>query len=253
MEFKNDKMKAAMRALRDKENQFTIQHMVDSLITSQLLVPAQWDKDPVEEQGQMIFSPDTKFQLMVINDDRNNCYFPMFTSMEELKKWDTENEIQSLVMSFEQYLPFVEISKDTVRGIVVNPYSENVPFTCDYILQVNQERIKNLREHSIDAAEQFNLREPVANVEALKAQLAELGNTYTEIKSIYLLERLVKDQPSHWFVVVDMDPENPKLFQVIGETSRPFAKGKGTEFLFASTKEGRLVAEQYDPVYKEGV
>ena len=66
-QFRNTAMKQAIKSLRQDENPITIQHMRDCLVVGQLLVPAQWDKDPVKDNhGQMVFSPDTKFQLMVM-------------------------------------------------------------------------------------------------------------------------------------------------------------------------------------------
>ena len=69
--FKNTEMKKAIVALRQNENALTIQQMNDALITGQLLAPAQWDKAPeADENGQMVFAPDTKFQLLVYQHGR---------------------------------------------------------------------------------------------------------------------------------------------------------------------------------------
>lgn len=250
--FRNTTMKKAIVSLRQDENPLTIQHLRDCLIMGQLLVPAQWDKDPIRDKhGQMVFSPDTKFQLMVIADDAGEYYFPMFTSMEELRKWDKEGEVQSLVMTFDQYLPFVKVAQNDIKGIVIDPYSEDVPLTCEYILDIDKQKEDEFQERNIDANDEFNLREPVANVEALTSQLKYLGGRYPEIKSIYLKERLVKGKPSHWFVMVDMDPENPELFRKMGTTCAPVAKGKGMEFMFASTQQGQKIAKENEPIYQE--
>lgn len=41
----------------------------------------------MNDKGQMIFEPNnTKFQLMIIETNQKDCYFPMFTDMEELRK-----------------------------------------------------------------------------------------------------------------------------------------------------------------------
>ncbi len=251
-QFKNKEMKEALSALRQNENEVTIERMNTCLISGQLIAPAQWDKPPVEnENGQMVFEPDTKFQLLVIADDQGNYYFPMFTSMEELRKWDKNNETESLVMTFEQYLPFIEMSKNDVFGIVLNAYSENVPISCQYILDLNADRLKNLTEHQVTSDELFDLRDPVGKVDDLRQSLIGVGQHYSEIKAIYLKERLVKNQPSHWFIVVDMVPENPKLFQILGESARPYAKGKGIEFLFASTPEGKKIVQENQGIYQE--
>lgn len=251
-QFRNTAMKQAIKSLRQDENPITIQHMRDCLVVGQLLVPAQWDKDPVKDNhGQMVFSPDTKFQLMVIADDEGNYYFPMFTSMEELRKWDKDEEVQSLVMTFDQYLPFVKVAQNDIQGIVIDPYSENVPLSCEYIIDISEQKDSEFQARDIRADDEFDLREPVANVEAMISQLQYLGKRYPEIKAIYFKERLVKGKPSHWFVMVDMDPENPEIFRSMGTTCAPVAKGKGIEFMFASTPQGEKIAQENQPIYQE--
>ena len=174
-QFRNTAMKQAIKSLRQDENPITIQHMRDCLVVGQLLVPAQWDKDPVKDNhGQMVFSPDTKFQLMVIADDEGNYYFPMFTSMEELRKWDKDEEGQSLVMTFDQYLPFVKVAQNDIQGIVIDPYSENVPLSCEYIIDISEQKDSEFQARDIRADDEFDLREPVANVEAMISQLQYL-------------------------------------------------------------------------------
>ncbi len=247
-EFRNKQMKKAMQALRKDENPITIENMKNVLVTTRLLVPAQWDKEPKTVNKQMVFDPDTQFQLMVITDQEGNCYYPMFTDMDELLKWDTERNVQSLVLTFDQYVPFIEMSKDSIYGIVINPYSESIPLSCQYILDMQKERMENLTKDSIE--DDSDLRDPVANITDMKNCLCALGEKYTEIQSIYVKERLVKNQPSHWFVVVDMNPENPKLFQILGEACRSVSKGKGIEFLFGNTPLGKQIMANNEPVYK---
>lgn len=252
-QFRNDQMKSALKLLRAEENQATVQHAIDMLVEGRLLAPAQWDKDPVQnEAGQMVFEPNTKFQLLIIEAADGRCYFPMFTDMDELNKWKLDEAPQSLVMNFEQYMPFVEMSKDSVEGIVINPFSENVPFLTPRLLALKQEVDKNkLKEKDISNNELFDLRQPVANVDALKAELAAIGNEQESIQAIYLQERLVKNEPSHWFVIVDMDPEETKLFQTIGQRCKPHARNKGIEFIFGSANVAKAIKESVEPVYQK--
>lgn len=252
MEFQNTQMKNALKLLRTEENEVTIQHAVDTLLETQLLAPAQWDKDPVEnEAGQLIFEPNTKFQLLIIEAADGRCYFPMFTDMQELEKWQLDQSPQSLVMNFEQYMPFVEMSKDNVEGIVINPFSENVPFLTDRLIRLKQEKEKSgLKETSIQQNDIFDLRNPVANVEALKEQLCAIAAEHENIQAVYLQERLVKNQPSHWFVIVDMDQEDTKIFQTMGQRCKPFARRKGIEFIFGSANVAQAVKEGVKPIYQ---
>ncbi len=250
--FKNIEMKNALKLLRTEENDITVQNAIDTLMKTQLLAPAQWDKDPVKnEKGQMVFEPNTKFQLLVIESSDGKLYFPMFTEMAELEKWKLEDQPQSLVMSFDQYMPFVEMSKDNVEGIVINPFTENVPFLAPRLIQLKQAKQKNsIHEKTIQQNEVFDMRSPVANVDDLKKELEKVGQENETIQAIYLQERLVKNEPSHWFVIVDMDPEDTKIFQGIAARCKPHAKGKALEFIFGSANVAINIKESIQPIYQ---
>ena len=70
------------------------------------------------------------------------------------------------------------------------------------------------------------------------------------IQAIYLQERLVKNEPSHWFVIVDMDPEDTKIFQGIAARCKPHAKGKALEFIFGSANVAINIKESIQPIYQ---
>ena len=66
-EFKNTQMKEALAKIKEKQTTETINTMLAALMTTKFLAPATWDKEPtMNDKGQMIFEPNTKFQLMII-------------------------------------------------------------------------------------------------------------------------------------------------------------------------------------------
>lgn len=253
-EFRNDELKEAIQAFQADENPDSVKHLMDVLTSTRLLAPAQWDKEPIQnEQGQMVFEPNTKFQLLIIQTDKNECYFPMFTDMEELRKWDKDAQIESLVMDFDQYIPFVEMGVKDVKGIVINPYGECLPFDSDFLISLHKQRkgMVNITENTLAEGERVNLRDPVRNVEKLVDKLCELAQEDDRIQKVYLRERLVKNKPSHWFVVVEMEQEDPKIFQKIGEGCKPVNFGKDIEFAFTNSMVGLDVARETQPIYEK--
>ena len=46
--------------------------------------------------------------------------------MDQLKKWDQDSEIHSLVMTYNQYMPFVKMALNQIHGIVIDPFGANV-------------------------------------------------------------------------------------------------------------------------------
>ena len=122
-EFKNTQMKEALAKIKEKQTTETINTMLAALMTTKFLAPATWDKEPtMNDKGQMIFEPNTKFQLMIIETNQKDCYFPMFTDMEELRKWNSDPKIRSLVLTFEQFMPFILILLEQIYQSQMNSY-----------------------------------------------------------------------------------------------------------------------------------
>ncbi|MGI6511465.1 MAG: enhanced serine sensitivity protein SseB C-terminal domain-containing protein [Catenisphaera adipataccumulans] len=248
--FKNTQMQEAMRAFQENGTPENTQRLMECLLTTRLLAPAEWDKDPVmDENGQMVFEPDTKFQLLLIETDTGDQYFPLFTDMQELEKWDKNHELQSLVMEFDQYIPFVEMGQGQVKGIVIDPYGASLPFDSDFLLNLQHQTDQQLKETTVKEGDDIRVRKPVRNVDKFVARLRELGADSPDIDAIYLKERLVKNKPSHWLVIVDMETENTKLFQKLGEGCRGMTYGKDMEFAFAKTQIGQELIKDVEPIY----
>ena len=186
--------------------------MLDAFILTNFLIPAQWDKDPSRnEKGVLVFEPNTQFQLSLIQNDKGDSFFPVFSSMDQLKKWDQDSEIHSLVMTYNQYMPFVKMALNQIHGIVIDPFGANVLLDCNL--------------------------------------LVEFGSSHPDILSIYLKERIVKDQPSHWFLVVDMINDDKQTIQDLGNFCTPVSYGKGFEFMFGSMELAKKIMADTIPTY----
>lgn len=252
-DFKNEQMKKALAEMKQNRNQVTINKMLQVLLTTQFLAPAIWDKDPqIDENGQMVFEPNTKFQLMIIETDKHDCFFPMFTDMEELKKWNKDPNVRSLVVTFKQFISFVEIAKKDIKGVVFDPFGANVPLSTDYLLKVkSMVTNSDLQENKIKKGDHVYMREPVMNVDDLRERLCECAKADSEISAIYLKERVEEGKPSHWFIIVETQNEDINKFETIGRTCHDVRHDKEMEFMFASTSLSQSVISNTTPVYKK--
>ena len=75
------------------------------------------------------------------------------------------------------------------------------------------------------------------------------GDSHRDIYSIYLKERIVKDQPSHWFLVVDMINDDKQTIQDLGNFCTPVSYGKGFEFMFGSMELAKKIMADTIPTY----
>ena len=74
--------------------------------------------------------------LLVSNPDRGN-YFPAYTSRELLQGFKTEQKFQGFAMKFADLANLSEQTPN-VRGFIINPDSEKLPFTKEILDNIKQ-------------------------------------------------------------------------------------------------------------------
>lgn len=57
----------------------------------------------------------------------------------------------------------------------------------------------------------------------------------------------------HWLVIVDMNPQDPKLFQRLGEACRGKTDNKDIEFIFSSMQVAQQIMADSMPIYTKGI
>ena len=134
-EFKNEKLQETLIVFNKEKTDSAFRNLLDAFVSTNFLIPAQWDKEPTRnEKGVLVFEPNTQFQLSLIQNDKGDSFFPVFSSMDQLKKWDQDSEIHSLVMTYNQYMPFVKMALNQIHGIVIDPFGANVLLDCNLLV-----------------------------------------------------------------------------------------------------------------------
>lgn len=250
MNFVNREMQEALKNLRETDTPQNRNKVLELLITTQLFVPATWDKSPqLDEHGNMTFPPDTHFSILTIQTTDKQRFFPFFTSKEESEKWAGSKNGKMLLLTFDQYIPIVEMAQKDIAGIVVDPYGINTPFQTPFLLGLKDHpRHTGLKETQILKGEKVSLRTP-KNVDDLKEILIKYGKEHANVRSIYFKERIVEDKPTHWFIVVDLEEEDPRYLQEMAHYCARCSHGKQFEFMFASMKLSQEIMEKNTPIY----
>lgn len=73
----------------------------------------------------------------MIQNDKEIVSF-LSSSMDQLKKWDQDSEIHSLVMTYNQYMPFVKMALNQIHGIVIDPFGANVLLDCNLLVELDK-------------------------------------------------------------------------------------------------------------------
>lgn len=252
MAYINQEMQKALETFKEQGTSENLNRVVASLLASPLYVPCQWDKEPVvDENGKRHFAPGTQFQLLTIQTTDGRKLFPFFTSKEEWEKWAPSKQAKMIALSFDQYMPVIEMAKDQVEGIVIDPMGSNVPLKSPFLVQLfKQPRKVNIEPTKIQKGEKVTLKNP-EKVQDLVDALCKYGKEHDNIYSIYFKERTVQDKPSHWFIIVDMEKEDPKFFQDMAHACARHSHGKHFEFLFANSPLGKEIVAKNEPIYSQ--
>lgn len=253
-QFSNPSLKEALAKMRQDQKRENVQAVLEELMSGQVLAPATWDKEPVKnEKGQLVFEPDTKFSLMVLSNQNQELYFPMFSDMASLQAWNPDKNIQSLVLSWEQFLSFAKLAEKDVKGIVFNPGTENIPFDSKFLLGAKEaSATPHLSPNKLNKGDTVYVREPASNVDDLRLALETAGGMVPEVGAIYLKERVNPEDENdkgHWFIIVDADKDDTQIFERIGHSISNFAHGKEIEFIFGSARLAQNIMQSSQPVY----
>lgn len=253
-EFVNDQLKNALEEFQRTASKEANNQVIFALLSGYFMVPASWDKEPIRnEKGETVFQKDTQFQLTTVETTDGRRFFPIFSSKAEFDRWKN-TDTKALVFTFDQFIPFVSMAKDSIAGIVIDPFGANMPFGTKFLLGLqNHPKHNPLEEKQIKKGEPVTLRDPIQDVTDLKEMIVDFCLGHASIKSVYLKERVVKEKPSHWFLVVDMEPENVDLFKDLGEACRSVNHGKEFEFIFASMNLAKKIMENNTPIYQKDV
>lgn len=247
--YNNIELKQALEALRKEENQETITQMARILRDGDILAPAIWDQEPTkDENGQLVFAPNTKIQLLLLQDDKKRYFFPMFTNYNELQEWNKDPKVHTLVLSFDQFMSFVEMAKDQVQGIVIDPFTTNVPIDVEFLEGIKNTKKAVIKPVKLPKGESLQVREPIKKIEALIDALFQAAQLIPSIQEIYLKERVDQDRV-HWLCIVNMNPQDPKIFQRLGEACRGKTDHKDIEFMFSTQPMVQQIMAVSTPIY----
>lgn len=257
-EYNNIELREALRVVKSDNTKENVKEMAKILLGSNLLIPAKWDKEPARnDKNQMVFAPNTQFQFALATTPKQEKFLVIFTSNYDYKHWDEKKLFNPMVLGFNQLLPMIENLPD-LKGIVVDPTDVNITLSMDFLLQfkkyqsvgvkpgsgVEQKKFKN--------GEKISLKE-VEGKEDLKKAICEFAKTRDDINAVYLKTRIQEDGSEHWFMIVNMNPQDPNVFQQFGRAIHPYDEGKLVEFLFDGYSISKKIINNSKAVYVRAI
>lgn len=208
----------------------------------------------VNEQGMAEFKEGTTMQLPLLTAPAGSKYYPAFTDMQELEKWEDMKDAKTVLLSFDEYVSMV-LQQEETSGMVVNPFSENMIVEKQLL-----EHLKHKKELLVQGmtTRQMNAQEAksVADMAEFPVDMAKAITKVLEeepsVEKAWL--RLMKqNQTLNYLLIVDIADmeQRERIFDKIAQVVRPYLNNMLINIIVYQSDFGKKAAESVTPFYKK--
>ena len=117
----NDELKVDLMKIKIDNNPDTEKNLVRNLLKSTLIVP-------VEKNGKK-----DEVEIVLLTNPQDDHYFQAYTDIDEYEKWSDYKNYDTFYMTFDQYASSLINGEEFLKGMVINPFSENITFDRESI------------------------------------------------------------------------------------------------------------------------
>lgn len=192
------------------------------------------------------------FQMVKSTDELN--FFPMFTSSEDLEKWEAAKGVRTVQISFEYFAQMLEFNPE-VSGVVINPFSDNLRVEralVDAWFRQKQLITQGHARHVItnDTECEFFAADPYPS--ELSERLVKAANGIPAIKSVWLLGAKIEGTEGY-VAIADVEGDEAALTQslkALGESCKG-ALDKPIHLMPYASMLGKDAVENVIPIYSK--
>lgn len=243
----NPELKAHLETLRMKENPDLLDQVYEEISGRALFLSVV-----TPAKG---FTPDApKYDFPVLTTTGHGyLFYPIFTDMEELRKWNQDDAVQTLALGFDDYANMIE-QNSKIQGLVINPYGANFSIERDMVdyLKVQKAFIGKLAIEQIfhqetDAGVKLSDPEPYPTemVAALKAYMS----TNATIRRAWL-RLMVNEGETSYLIIIDAgESDTHGDFGEVSGVALPYLKDMYLDLLTLEDNFSKSAVEGVAPFY----
>ena len=223
-EISNPKLKEAIEAMQAEGSKQNVDAMINAMIEAKFILPARVTTIPGArtENGRTMMNSQTQVQFRLLENNKHERFFGVFTDIEELYKWQGNEQAQKVVTDFDSVAHMVMDPKSKVLGFVINPFGKCVTFPKNLTISIKQQRdYMNMKENTLKNGAQIKLSEPDEYPIDLMAALINHFSTEPGVNAAFL-RMLEQDGQMNYFIVVDFIGDMAQTFEGISQVAQPF-------------------------------
>ena len=246
----NPALVKTMDVFKKEQNPRTELDMINAILMARFLSPVNFSEPPVDGQVK----PDTTLQHFLITNTKEEQFYLAFTDWQELEKWSKGERRDAFTAPVQVFAALLDKSK-TVRGVVINPFGQNITLTKEMI-----ENFPKRREALLKAVPpRFMVgkikeeQEPEELKQALCKYFKKKQKSIQEAWMFIALREGAKKPRFMLIVDYDGEPEDAKeLFPQIAEVAKPYFKeDEGMDILRRDEKFAADLMEKNEPFYRK--
>lgn len=246
----------AMRRLRENENSDTLRAFFGAVVHAVFVVPATFDKEPVvAADGKQTLEQGVKINFALLTNENGEKVLPCFTDEETFAASQFNEGFKRIIFAYKQVEDLVFNSKGGIKGIAMNPFTENCFVSGDFIRQYREHKETGLVENKIKPGTKVKLRQPkyqpINMLEAATKYLEEKGN----VNRAYIQMMEESGKEDKYLITLDMvegEDEKPVIAGLI-PLLKPHSFGIEIAFVTAKGSLGSQTMHMTDPFYtREG-
>ncbi|KRL85066.1 hypothetical protein FC50_GL001860 [Lacticaseibacillus pantheris DSM 15945 = JCM 12539 = NBRC 106106] len=225
----SNKIETALINLRNTKTEESFRELEDTVMDSTLLLTIQ----QISED---------EIHLVVITNDHDEKYLPVYSDTKNMGL--NQQKLNYSEVSFGQLVDLLK-QDSTIYGVVIDPYSNNIPFSRDdwFSMQAKKQSVKSGTEISIG--------KPSADVSELTDGLIELLKKQPKIDSAYLVQSIENENNRSSLLVVVNSDSSGALRAVSDEAGALLSSQETLDFIPQNTGIGKFVAENFVPFYNK--
>lgn len=235
------------------------QHLFNQLKDAKLLAPIMMElPNEIEknEDNSITLKKGTTLSYVILSNNQNEQFYPLFTDWDELRKWQNVENQQTLVVNIADYQSLLDDSS-SCRGIVINPFGNTIQIDqamLKVILSDNHSSSNvNLSKVSIPKNTKVLIGTPKEYPQQLVDAMSQYLKTKAEVNCAYL-RLLIQNEQQSFLIVLDItkgiDPKT--IFSELYQVVKPYhVKDKFIDFISADTAFGQEAIEGEKPFYEK--
>lgn len=249
----NPALVEAMNEMKKERSQKSEVAFVNTLKTARFFVPANISKvqqAAANDDGTVELKEQPQIRFLLFNNQEGKKYFPLFTDIDEYRKWDKHTEAQMAAITFRDLCQILQKNPNPdAAGAVVNPFGQNIMIPTETLFRVNNtEALAPGTKIQLGSLKE----EPTELLDAMRAYLS--GKP--EVRKVFLrvMKREDKERPN-FLLVVDADVPNDgvatkALYDGLAESAKPHLRGMELAIVPANNKLGEAAVQDAEPFYE---